>query len=117
MQTSVWPWHGCNTYHALPAQEIWNYLFIDVIQQASRALVVISRINEEFPSCVVVNKWTNLKPIRQNSDVICCRGSGDQACTTTARTGEGRVGRGSQALCDIPGKALGPSGNPACFPL
>ena len=58
------------TYHALSTQEIWNDLFVDVIQQASRPLVVISCINEEFPSGVVVNEWTNLQRIGKDHAVI-----------------------------------------------
>lgn len=49
-----------HTYHALSAQEIWNYLLINVIQQASRTLVVVARIDEELSSGVVINERTNL---------------------------------------------------------
>lgn len=59
-----------NTYHALSAQEVWNNLSINVIQQASRTLVVISCINQEFPSGVVINEWTNLEGIRKDHVVI-----------------------------------------------
>lgn len=59
-----------NTYHALSTQEVWNNLSINVIQQASRTLVVISCINQEFPSGVVINEWTNLEGIRKDHVVI-----------------------------------------------
>lgn len=52
-------WH---VTHALATQEIGNNLFIDVVQQASRALVIISCIDEELPSGVVINERTNQSP-------------------------------------------------------
>jgi hypothetical protein len=73
VQTNTSPYHHSkvgdsppDAYHALPTQEIRNDLLVDVIQQASRTLVVISCINEEFPPGVVINERTNLKAIRKD---------------------------------------------------
>lgn len=51
---------GLNSYHALSTKKVRNNFLIDVIQQSPRTLVVISSINKEFLSSVVINEWTNL---------------------------------------------------------
>ena len=56
--------HACGprpgTYNALAAQEVGDDLFVDVVQQASGALVVIARVNEELPPGVVVDERADL---------------------------------------------------------
>lgn len=108
-----------DTYHALPTQEIWDYLFIDVIQQASRALVVISCIDEELSSGVVVDEWTNLKVTRQNSNSSCCRGLQRPGLQCNTRRERGGGVAAFMHPVTSTGEALGSllRKSPTCFPL
>lgn len=56
------------SYHALSTEEIRDNFFIDVIQQSPRTLVVISSINKEFFSSVIINEWTNLQRKKNRTD-------------------------------------------------
>lgn len=56
------------SYHALSTKEIRDNFFIDVIQQSPRTLVVISSINKEFFSSVIINEWTNLQRKKKRTD-------------------------------------------------
>lgn len=52
---------SCSTDHAVSSQEIRNDLLIYVVNQASRALVVVAGIDEELLAGVLVNEWAHLQ--------------------------------------------------------
>lgn len=62
---------GGSPYHALSAQEVWDDLCVDVVQQAPGPLVVVPRINQELPPGVVVNEWADLRAIQKGRSVMC----------------------------------------------
>lgn len=63
-------------HHAIPSQEVGDDLFVNVVHQTSCTLVVVSSINEELLTCVLINQGADLKPrvIREhesNSRLTC----------------------------------------------
>lgn len=52
---------GRKTHHAVSSQEVWDHIFVHIIDQPSWTLIVIPTINEELLPCVLIDKGTNLK--------------------------------------------------------
>lgn len=47
-------------HHALPSQEVRDDFFVNVVHQSSRALVVVSSINKELLTRVLINQVADL---------------------------------------------------------
>ena len=52
--------HTSLTHHTLPAKEVRDDFFVDVIHQTTGALVVIPRVNKELLPGVLINEGADL---------------------------------------------------------
>lgn len=52
-------------HHAVPSQEVRDDFFLDIVHQSSCALVVVSSVNQELFTGVLVNQRADLKPWKQ----------------------------------------------------
>lgn len=51
---------GLKPHHAVPSQEVGDDLFVNVVHQTSWTLVVISGVNKELLTGVLINQGTDL---------------------------------------------------------
>lgn len=49
-------------HHAVPSQEVRDDFFVDVVHQSSCTLVVVSSVNQELLTGVLVNQRADLEP-------------------------------------------------------
>lgn len=49
------------THHAVPSQEVWDDFSVNVVQKPSWTLVVVSSVNKELLTSVLVNQRADLQ--------------------------------------------------------